>query len=676
MSKPHTSHSHKTVYLPFLFISYPMGVFSWNLMQPLNLNTFLLLLISLHSGVRSRQSPCLTIAPEAEGRLNSFLDRSVLVPFAGLLRNDTGIPFKNLPIPRPAPCGHDSYLENDLQSHYVTGIHLYQFDPSGSPGTTLVLDSIELSTTCRQYWFQHDIKELLSSFPIPFTSLNIPDLASHISRYQEKAASLELNKDYYDYLAQDPYNCPVWSFTGKSTIKAIRYKRLLSTWSLSGHLLDPIYSPQCKLNSGLNYCNTSRNQIIMWEPQKNTPLLIKPTVVLTGILETVPDTKPGCLNITRFISPLSRFQLTLGNIRVSSLIPEAWFFRSPVFLSKEGHIFSFLLHQGQPIFFRDCPEWEFQFSSSKMKRSLLREDSPNLGWMPKLMKWQDSRQLSYVRKPRGLSQAVVDFPLEFRAILLAENAAWTTSEVLNQIGELSNRTVREIVELHFRRCVADRFSMEIAKTIISLDERVYLEKYFGHPLFSSSYRNGQVFYKLAHIVKKLSVNYNTTLQKGFQVAYELADGSTGLGFLQCGTGLITEDPLDGQRIDKTCYLPLVRYGGIDLCSGTLVTSVDVPLKEFSAWAPRIELPTITIKDPTYHQKLLTSSFRSLSRDPGNLNQLSHELARSAYFPSLQQYISLWDEIIRWAPVTIFLICLLYVLKCSCERPTIVKSTWS
>lgn len=91
-----------------------------------------------------------------------------IVLVTGFISNDPIPPFKELPILKPAPCGHDSYLESESKGHIATALQLYSFDPTETPSSVIIISSVKIKTMCRLYWLLHNQLHLDHGDPILF----------------------------------------------------------------------------------------------------------------------------------------------------------------------------------------------------------------------------------------------------------------------------------------------------------------------------------------------------------------------------------------------------------------------------------------------------------------------------------------------------------------------------
>lgn len=166
------------------------------------------------------------------------------------------------------------------------------------------------------------------------------------------------------------------------------------------------------------------------------------------------------------------------------------------------------------------------------------------------------------KEKRYLSQAISECPLEFQPFILAENAAWSTSELLGQIGELSNKTAREIVEIHFRECEMKSLLLKLAYDQRFINEITFLEAYFNHKLFISMMHSSNIWYQLEGPVKHIVLSNTSVTGEFVEAQFKDQSGESHAGYLQCNSGLIFQEKIKSYE-PSSCYLPLVKLGGLE-----------------------------------------------------------------------------------------------------------------
>lgn len=230
--------------------------------------------------------------------------------------------------------------------------------------------------------------------------------------------------------------------------------------------------------------------------------------------------------------------------------------------------------------------------------------------------------------------------------------------------------------MKFSNCRQERFLLELAKNFIPINERLFLEAYFGHSLFVSRVENDKLFFKMADPVAKLSLNISSlrTLSS-IPAVVTLSSQEEISGFLHCGTGLVTLSPPVSNPL-TSCYLPLVRLGGLDLCTGSLAPSVGELPSHLNNWIPEVKYPLFSISDPNYHEKLALQAAEGLSRSPTDVSNLQTALIHPAYYNSLSDYISVVDLIVHYGPFFLVLIPLWIAWRCHSTRTTRITSSLS
>lgn len=99
------------------------------------------------------------------------------------------------------------------------------------------------------------------------------------------------------------------------------------------------------------------------------------------------------------------------------------------------------------------------------------------------------------------SRSMYDFPGELKLLLLAEQASWTTSELLGNLNDFKEVTIRELISLESEACKKRQQLLQLSRFFIPINERPYLIQYLGHQLFASTQKRGVLYYKLALPVK-------------------------------------------------------------------------------------------------------------------------------------------------------------------------------
>lgn len=131
-----------------------------------------------------------------------------------------------------------------------------------------------------------------------------------------------------------------------------------------------------------------------------------------------------------------------------------------------------------------------------------------------------------------------DFPGELKLLLLAEQASWTTSELLGNINDFKDVTLKELISLELETCWERQHLLQLSRFFIPINERPYLIQYLGHQLFASTQKKGVLYYKLALPVKVLVFNHSGPIDGWIEVEYSLDDQTYLKGCLLCGSGII------------------------------------------------------------------------------------------------------------------------------------------
>lgn len=179
---------------------------------------------------------------------------------------------------------------------------------------------------------------------------------------------------------------------------------------------------------------------------------------------------------------------------------------------------------------------------------------------------------------------------------------------LGNLNDFKEVTTKELVNLEAEACKKRQQLLQLSRFLIPINERPYLTQYLGHQLFSSTQKKGVLYYKLAFPVKVLVFNHSGPIDGSIEIEYSLDDKSYSKGCLLCGSGIML-----GKCPEKTadvinCYLPLLKHGGIDLCTGSLAPSFSPSLDDLTKI-----LGTIRIFNQQRH-----SHKRNMEENTGNI----------------------------------------------------------
>lgn len=152
------------------------------------------------------------------------------------------------------------------------------------------------------------------------------------------------------------------------------------------------------------------------------------------------------------------------------------------------------------------------------------------------------------------SRSMYDFPGELKLLLLAEQASWTTSELLGNLNHLKDVTIRELISLESETCKKRQQLLQLSRFFIPINERPYLIQYLGHQLFASTQKRGVLYYKLALSVKVLVFNHSGPIDGSIEVEYYLDDKAYSKGCLLCGSGIILDSCPEKTADAINCYL--------------------------------------------------------------------------------------------------------------------------
>lgn len=553
-----------------------------------------------------------------------------------------------LKIKKPPPCGSYSHDVGDLERFYKTAIQVYRHDPTVSPHVVVVLTAVRVRTTCRAHWIGRDelsiVDESVSLFP------RLPQGEWEVFHYQmlNSISSYKLGHDSLELLGQNLYSCPWLINPGEKTLYLVRVQVKLAAWSPTGYMVSPYYLKSCRLNSDPKFCNISVHSRVYWDKASRSDAPLIPGIIIGGMLETSQPSISNalCPGVSRFINLKNTFQLSFQVLDIRDWRPETVIGGEPVFISDEGVFFAFLNHDGSPILSVICPAWR------------------NTGGD------RERRNVKGVRKHDFSS----GFPSDLQTATLEEEISWVRAETEGQLGGLFNRTVKELIDIHFQSCQHQNLMTEIAIGMIALDPRPYLLIKLGHPLFKIQQVGRERYFRSARPVTDITWNFQGVTNQNIPVNFTI-NGQRRSGFFVCGLGYITQNPVLATGSTDECFLLLHILGGLNLCTGILTPSVVDGSTTTESWIPRIDAPSFSMSDLSYKNHLEEEWFTST--DPKALLQsMGHSfLHENPKYFTLSDYTQLIDTALYWGPIIIGVLLCLKLLGWACggETSTALRS---
>lgn len=575
----------------------------------------------------------------------SKLDEHKSQIFTGYLTNSINADLTPLTIRDPPPCG--TYLgSHQAEDKFAkTAVQLYQYDPTLTPHLILSITSVRVSTECKTRWFGRNEKTIESEAVSTFEKLPQDEWEVYATRIPGLLHSMSAGEEKMEVLNQEIYECPKLFNPGKKSTYVLRVQVKKAYWSPTGFLVAPWFLKNCRFTSDLQPCNASAHTKIYWDSSTRTGPPLLPTVTMGGLLELSDHSLSNglCQGARRFTNIKNSFQLSFRVPDIGGWEPEVYINGIPVFLSDEGVYFSFLSHDGELILKSICPSWKY--------------DKPN----------RRSRQV--IQPPRSSSEV----PLDLQTMTLEEEVAWIRARTEGHLSGLYNRTVREIMLVHYNECQLRKSVLELAISLSPLDPRPYLSSVLGHRFFEVVQRGKKRYYKTALPVSEISLDLHSAKGQNIPVNFTVS-GRRESGYFVCGLGYIKSSPLEESVTTDHCYLYLHDIGGIDLCSGETTPSSYEGVMN-TDWNPKIEVPFLRLSDMEYGNELEENSYSFIGpRD--FISSMGHSLVHpDSNFPSLSDYTLLIDHFILVLPWLILFLIAWKIVACVCqsEGTTSVKS---
>lgn len=577
---------------------------------------------------------------EAQQKTKAVLTNPNIKTFTGFMDEDDPRGLRPLQFQRPPPCGSYSHGVEDLERFRKTAVQIYRHDPTIPPHTVVTISAVRVITSCVAHWIGRNVLSVKDETVSKFSRLPQDALEVFLYQLKSRLPTYKLGADLLEVLDQDIYACPWFSNPGEKTSYLLRIQSKAAYWSPTGFLISPYFLKDCQMNNKNRSCNVSEHTRVMWDNPAEISVPLVPGSIMGGILEISSRTTTNriCPGVTRFINLKNTFQLSFSVPDIRDWAPETVVRGVPIYLSDEGIFFSFLNHDGDSILHDICPSW----SNDRRRRS----------------SGAHTRQ-------REFSSSL---PLDLQTSTLEEEVSWIRAETEGQLGGLYNRTVRELVDLHFQDCQLKKLVTEISIGLAPLDPRPYISVQLGHNMFKVQQIGNKKYYRVVNPVSNLTWNLNKVHGQNFPVNFTYR-GEAKSGYFICSRGYISLSPVMSNDPTKECFLYLHVLGGIDLCTGLTTPSVSEDLANSGQWIPKISVPEFRMADVSYKNHLEEEWFYSTDTN-SLLQSMGHSLLHDNpnYF-SLSAYTQLIDRVVFWTPLIIGLYVTIKLLSCCCSDPT-------
>lgn len=156
--------------------------------------------------------------------------------------------------------------------------------------------------------------------------------------------------------------------------------------------------------------------------------------------------------------------------------------------------------------------------------------------------------------------------------------------------------------------------------------------------------------------------------------YSLDDKAYSKGCLLCGSGIILDSCPEKTADAINCYLPLLKHGGIDLCTGSLAPSFSPSLEDLRQWSPTLSISKYSVQDPEFHLRMQRASLSNLGLADTLDLPLNAALTQGSDWQKISSYLQLLDYLIVYWPCILILLVLIKVISCKCNRSTVLHST--
>lgn len=583
--------------------------------------------------------------------------------------------FHTIPNHEPYNCPKGNSANIADSPTTATSLNFYRPDPSLDPDILVQVTAFRVVTKCDFKWFGYDVKQVLSDETTSLSHIDpgkLKEIYSIISRDMDK---MSLNHEKTEDFDQDWYNCEMMSFHPKEyEIFIIRYKVVTGLWDVDGHLVSPYLAPQCNFRFYKNQCTLDETTSLLWPSHIKQGCSVIPSASLAGVLYSYMNktsTNHNDSYIDKFISASNKVLVTIGKSAAEldplCLIDET----SIIFSSSEGLLYSFRTHDSTYPFLSgktaskswteamkvsiasksrmqflnkiresrsvkqphnvDEPEYEGEETDESQRVTESRssdeyveeqdvseeldKNNENVWIQPNLP------VLKFESRVKRMSQSVTSLPMIYRDLWLEEHAAWSYSELEAQIHALSSRTADNIISVMENNCRQDQFLLTLARAVIGINERPYVQIVYGRTSFLSKTVDNQVYVNLGTPVTEIFLPNELKWCDGKLIVHFSHGDDDRMGLLLDRVGLIIENSnytCESISSKPTFTIPLMKLGAYDVVRKQFVNSLDFmkvtnpdPIHPY--WAPEYK-----VNDIHYREHLFRDSMSSLIAPAGSI----------------------------------------------------------
>lgn len=245
------------------------------------------------------------------------------------------------------------------------------------------------------------------------------------------------------------------------------------------------------------------------------------------------------------------------------------------------------------------------------------------------MVFEDPPVGSRRRKKRS---SIDNLPLDVELNALTERVGWTEAQLIYQINNLANKTSQELEYALYQSCLNRRSLINIAESIITLDERPIVFHYLRHEGFLSTYKDGKIYVNIGITVDKLYLGVTPVFcDEKLVVSFESHGMGVRKGLLVPRKGLILESEAKSNVFENCSsqdpphhfYIPLVNGDVYDVIEKKVLST---PLMRTSTsqlinWEVNT-FPIYELKNMDYVNAIAEDSMRALN--PANKGKISKD----------------------------------------------------
>ncbi|QRW41823.1 MAG: glycoprotein [Elisy virus] len=586
------------------------------------------------------------LSKEIINKTRSILGTKDSKPLTGFMDRKSARYVYPLELKKPPPCGsYDANREN-IDRFHKTAVQIYRFDPTLTPHLVVELTAVRVETICKSHWIGRDEKVIVREVTSTFNKLPEEDLLIFLQLVKGKIESFSLGEENLELLSQELFECPYFVNPGEKMTYALRVRVKSAYWSPSGYMVSPYFLKDCTMTAPSGSCNASTSTLLLWSPLTPRQAPLVPGAIMGGILETTPISRTNeyCPGARRFLNLRNTFQLSFQVPNIQDWTPETLVSGIPIFVSEEGIFFTFLTHDGQMILRDLCPSWKHQGGSRTLRHTM-----------------------SHLRFSS-------EMPLPIQTSTLEDEVSWIRAETEGQLDGLFNRTVRELIDLHFQDCLQLRAITLLSIGLSPLDPKPYISSLLGHDLFEVFQIGSRRFFRTAQPVTDLVFHFENVTGHNIHVTFKRG-ADLEQGYFDCRFGFILSEPDLSDSPVESCYLTLHRVGGVDLCSGEVTPSSYESTVSFGDWIPKISAPSFGFSDIDFQNHLEETELSYVG--PKNfLKSMGHSLVHEdSLFKTIADYTFVIDKILYWSPYLIVLFVCVKIF-CCCFGQEVSKSVRS